>query len=64
MMNTVWTVWMKIAPGDAPFLGPCGNIDNVYEEEWDNIPTPMEIVVILREATKKDEEPSKKGSRK
>ena len=54
MGGTVWCWWLKINQA-APKSGPTGDFDNVWNGEWDLIPTPMEILIILGEVSKAEQ---------
>lgn len=54
--NTVWQFWCQLNP-DAPRLGPVHNADG-HRDEWDLIPSPVELLCVLRDAAHRNEQAS------
>ncbi len=53
MINTVWQFWCELSTA-APRIGPSHNADG-HMDEWDLIPTPLEVLCVLREAAHRNE---------
>lgn len=53
--HTVWQLWLEEDP-TAPRCGPATNAREELHNEWDRIPTPMELLVILQKAAQEVEE--------
>lgn len=53
--TTIWQHWLGVN-SQAPKHGPGENIKGERLDEWDLIPTPAEIMVILREAAHREDE--------